>query len=131
MTSVRADAGQSFRVIALSHVNVTVPEELEDAAKHFYGNVLGLTRIEKPPGPRQNVGAWYELGNVELHLSVASGSAAGSDRHVCYLVENVFLAERYLHDAGVEIIPDSRPVAGSRRFYIRDPGGNLIEIAEA
>jgi catechol 2,3-dioxygenase-like lactoylglutathione lyase family enzyme len=32
--------------------------------------------------------------------------------------------------AGIEIIPDERPIAGQPRFYVRDPGGNLIEIAQ-
>jgi len=28
------------------------------------------------------------------------------------------------------VISDSLPIAGSPRFYVRDPGGNLIEIAQ-
>jgi hypothetical protein len=28
----------------------------------------------------------------------------------------------------VEIISDSQPIAGYNRFYIRDPGGNRLEI---
>jgi len=61
---------EEFRVVGLNHVNVTVPSDVESAAKHFYGTVLGLKQIPKPAGTRQNVGAWYELGGVHLHLSV-------------------------------------------------------------
>jgi len=32
--------------------------------------------------------------------------------------------------AAIEIIPDNQPIQGWRRFYVRDPGGNRIEIAE-
>jgi len=132
VTSASTSADQSsFRVTALSHVNVTVPEHLEAAAKHFYGNVLGLKQIQKPAGPKQHKGAWYELGEVQLHLSVANEYATNSDRHVGYLVENITQAERHLADSGVVIIPDPRPVAGVKRFYVRDPGGNLIEIVQA
>ena len=35
-----------------------------------------------------------------------------------------------MREAGVEIIRDNRPLDGWRRFYVRDPGGNRIEIAE-
>jgi catechol 2,3-dioxygenase-like lactoylglutathione lyase family enzyme len=120
-----------FHVVGLSHVNVTVPPNAEAAAKKFYGNVLGLRELPKPAGTRQNLGAWYELGGVQLHLSVEEGSANGaSDRHVCYVVANIAIAERHLRDSGVEIISDPRPIEGVSRFYVRDPGGNLIEITE-
>jgi catechol 2,3-dioxygenase-like lactoylglutathione lyase family enzyme len=133
MTSASASLNPTeFRVVALSHVNVTVPADVETAAKHFYGTVLGLREIPKPVGTRQNVGAWYEIGSVQLHLSVEEKvTNAASDRHVCYVVADIAVAERRLRDSGTEIISDPRPIAGVKRFYVRDPGGNLIEITEA
>jgi catechol 2,3-dioxygenase-like lactoylglutathione lyase family enzyme len=133
MTSTNASKNaEAFRVVALSHVNVTVPANAEAAAKEFYGTVLGLTVLPKPPGTRQNVGAWYELGGVQLHLSVEENATnAASDRHVCYVVADIAVAQRHLRDSGVEIISDPRPIAGVKRFYVRDPGGNLIEIVQA
>ena len=127
-----ADSSNKFRVVALTHVNVTVPANQEAAAKKFYGTVLGLQELPKPPGSRQNVGAWYELGSVQLHLSVEeNANGAASDRHVCYVVGDVAIAERHLRDSGVEIISDPRPIPGVNRFYVRDPGGNLLEIVQA
>jgi predicted enzyme related to lactoylglutathione lyase len=121
-----------FRVVALSHVNVTVPAEAEAAAKEFYGTVLGLKEIPKPAGTRQNLGAWYDLGGVQLHLSVEEKvTNAASDRHVCYVVADIAVAERHIRWSGTEIISDPRPIAGVKRFYVRDPGGNLIEITES
>jgi hypothetical protein len=35
-----------------------------------------------------------------------------------------------MREADVEIIPDNQPIEGWRRFYVRDSGGNRIEIAE-
>jgi catechol 2,3-dioxygenase-like lactoylglutathione lyase family enzyme len=113
-------------------VNVTVPADTETAAKEFYGTVLGMRELPKPAGTRQNVGAWYELGGVQLHLSVEENvTNALSDRHVCCVVADVAIAERHLRDSGMAIISDARPIAGVNRFYVRDPGGNLIEITEA
>jgi catechol 2,3-dioxygenase-like lactoylglutathione lyase family enzyme len=119
-----------FRIRMLGHVNVTTPKSEEEATRHFYAAILGLQQIPKPPGPRQFVGAWYELGGVQLHLSVENGGKnQNTSNHVCYLVEDVGVAEKHFREAGVEIIPDDRPMAGQARFYVRDPGGNLIEIA--
>lgn len=132
MTSATANDTTEFCVVALGHVNVTVPAKDEAAAKEFYGTVLGLKELPKPAGTRQDVGAWYELGGVQLHLSVEENvTSTASDRHVCYVVADVALAERHLRDSGVEIIPDPRPIVGLKRFYVRDPGGNLIEIVQA
>lgn len=118
-------------IVGVSHVNVTVAAALETAAKNFYENVLGLAQIPKPQGTRQNMGAWYQLGAMQLHLSIEDGvQNEVSDRHVCYQVADVAVAGREFANAGVEIIPDSRPVAGQSRFFVRDPGGNLIEITE-
>ena len=131
-TTKAANSSTQFRIVALSHVNVTVPLAAEAAAKEFYGSVLGLKELPKPVGTRQNAGAWYELGSVQLHLSVEENvTNAASDRHVCYVVADVAIAERQLRGSGVEIISDPRPIAGVNRFYVRDPGGNLIEITEA
>ena len=121
----------SLEIIELHHVNVTVPQALEEATKHFYGVVLGLKQLPKPEGSRTSVGAWYELGAVQLHLSIEDAvDNRESARHVCYLVQDVADAARHFRDAGVLIISDPRPIPGRPRIYVRDPGGNLIEIAQ-
>ena len=116
--------------ITLHHVNVTVTPELEEATKHFYGKVLGLTQVPKPATSRQS-GAWYQIGPNQLHLSVeASENGARSSGHVCFAFSDLTEAEQKFRDAGVEIIPDPKPIPNTRRFYVRDPGGNLLEIAQ-
>ena len=117
-------------VTALHHVNVTVPAELESAAKDFYGLVLGLRQIPKPPTSRQS-GAWYQIGETQLHLSIEDEEQSLSSRHVCFTVSDLSEAEERFRTAGVEIIPDPRPRADSPRFYVRDPGGNQLEIAQS
>jgi len=117
---------------ALHHVNVTVPRSLEEAAKHFYGVVMGLQEVPKPEASRGRGGAWYQLGPMQLHLSVEDlEGAVMSKRHVCYTVANLAEAEQRFRDAGVEILPDDIPTPGWSRFYVRDPGGNRLEIAQA
>ena len=119
-------------IIEINHVNVVVPLSLEETTKHFYGSVLGLNEIPKPIESQGRGGAWYELGSVQLHLSVRAGTGdgPGSRGHVCYTVADVVSAEERLRAAGVAIIPDDQPIVGKPRFYVRDPGGNLIELAQ-
>ncbi|HEY2960852.1 MAG TPA: VOC family protein [Pyrinomonadaceae bacterium] len=117
--------------IALHHVNVTVSPELEQATKEFYGAVLGLKQVPKPSTSRQS-GAWYQIGASQLHLSVETEQRGPlSSRHVCFTVSDLRAAEARFREAGVEIIPDARPVEGTSRFYVRDPGGNMLEITQA
>lgn len=118
---------------SIHHVNVTVPKSLEDAAKHFYGVVMGLEEVPKPESSRGRGGAWYQLGPLQLHLSVEGPLHPDciSKRHVCYTVSNLTEAEERFRSAGVEIVPDDQPMPGWSRFYVRDPGGNRLEIAQA
>jgi catechol 2,3-dioxygenase-like lactoylglutathione lyase family enzyme len=114
----------------IHHVNVTVPKALEDKAKHFYGTVMGLAEVPKPEDSRGRGGAWYQLGDTQLHLSIEDGLTEISTRHVCYTVSDLAQAEEQFRSAGVEILPDEQPTPGWTRFYVRDPGSNRLEIAQ-
>src|SRR6185436_10521322 len=96
-------------VTMLHHVNVTVPAELEEATKHFYGSGLGLTQVLKPAA-RRRPGPWYQIGDNQLHLSIENdGQELLSSRHICFAVSNLAETEERFRGAGVEIIPDPRP----------------------
>lgn len=122
----------AIEITEINHVQITVTRSVEEAAKHFYGSVLGLEEIPKPGESARRGGAWYRCGSVELHVSIEESATANdeSKRHVCYMVSDVSRAESALREAGVEIIPDRQPIEGWLRFYVRDPGGNRIEIAQ-
>jgi catechol 2,3-dioxygenase-like lactoylglutathione lyase family enzyme len=115
-------------VLAIDHVNITVPRAVEEQAKAFYGGLLGLPQVPKADPSRG--GAWYLLGDLGLHLSIEDAAAGDrpSSRHVCVRVADLARAEAVLRGAGVAILPDERPAPGWRRFYVRDPGGNRVEV---
>lgn len=119
-------------IVEINHVNITVPEAAEEATKQFYRNILGLEELPKPDGLKKRGGAWFRLGALELHLSVEDTGSdnAASRRHVCYEVADLGKAEKVFRDAGIEVIPDGRPINGWLRFYAHDPGGNRLEIAQ-
>ena len=120
-------------ITTIDHVNITVPAALEDATRDYYRTVLGLEEIPKPERLRHRGGAWFRAGPVELHVSVdaeAAGTNADSRRHVCYRVADLAAAETEIRRRGGEIIADTQPIPGFVRFYLRDPAGNRIEIAQ-
>jgi catechol 2,3-dioxygenase-like lactoylglutathione lyase family enzyme len=127
----RGESVMSIGIVEVNHVNIRVPKAVEEATKHFYTEIVGLAEIEKPGESKKRGGAWFVCGAVQLHLSLSDGEGNdASKRHICYLVGNLAEAENQFRKADVEIIPDDMPVAGWFRFYVRDPGGNLLEIAQ-
>jgi catechol 2,3-dioxygenase-like lactoylglutathione lyase family enzyme len=123
-----------IRVTQIHHVTIYVSRALQAEAERFYSETLNLPRIPRPAAfGGEADGAWYELGGVQLHLSVSDkpqDGNAGSVRHVCYMVADLAEAEAALRAAGAEITPDPAPFDQWKRFFTRDPGGNYIEIAE-
>jgi catechol 2,3-dioxygenase-like lactoylglutathione lyase family enzyme len=123
----------AFDVQRFDHVNVTVPAACEAAARRFYGELIGLVEIPKPDAARGRGGAWYACGPVQLHLSLEERPAGepASRRHVCVVVADLARARDACLAAGVAVEADERPIPGWSRFYVRDPGGNRLEVAAA
>jgi catechol 2,3-dioxygenase-like lactoylglutathione lyase family enzyme len=125
--------GMGIGVVRIDHVQVTVPRAVEAEALAFYGEVLGLERIAKPTEAAKRGGGWFRHGAVQVHVStepIDPNAHHASKRHVCYVVTSLSEAERVLRAACVEILADPNPEPGWPRFYVRDPGGNRVEIAQ-
>jgi catechol 2,3-dioxygenase-like lactoylglutathione lyase family enzyme len=122
----------ALEIVEINHVQICVPISAEEASKHFYGAILGLQEIPKPAPLRGRGGAWYRHGSIELHLSTENSAAdnRSSRRHICFVVADLTEAEAALRGEDIDIIPDTQPIEGWRRFYVHDPGGNRIEVAE-
>jgi catechol 2,3-dioxygenase-like lactoylglutathione lyase family enzyme len=116
-------------VTAIDHVQVTVPEELEGAAKRFYGEVLGLREIAKPAALRARGGAWYQLGATQFHLAIEPGAdGSASRRHVCFRTHDLAAMRRRIAAAGCPVADEEPQADGLQRFFTRDPAGNRVEI---
>ncbi|TNE37409.1 MAG: hypothetical protein EP347_07870 [Alphaproteobacteria bacterium] len=116
---------------AIDHLQVTVPPDMETVSIAFYEGVLGLKRIEKPEPLRARGGAWFQLGDLQVHLSIEPDpQASRSKRHICYLVQDLAAARASLKAELVQIEDEGTEPNGLKRFFIRDPAGNKIEIAE-
>src|SRR5437867_5231457 len=111
----------------ITHINLVVEDV--DAARAFYGHVLGLTEIERAEGANRP-GAWYRLGDLEVHISYEPAPHnAESTRHFAIEVADLDAARAVLEGAGAPI-EAARPLPGLRRFFTRDPAGNRIELQQ-
>jgi catechol 2,3-dioxygenase-like lactoylglutathione lyase family enzyme len=119
--------------IELDHVQIAAPPGCEPAARRFFGDLLGLTEIEKQEPLRGRGGAWFRLGGRQLHVGVEAQFEPARKAHVALRVgpgELDDLAQR-LAAAGAPVTWDDG-LPGERRFYSEDPWGNRIEfLAEA
>jgi len=121
----------SLNITAINHVQVTVPPFLEQACIAFYRDLLGLSQIEKPEPLASRGGAWFEIGVTQLHISLEDDAdGTKSKRHICYEVESLDEARSYLRSQGMAISDEATEPNGLKRFFIRDPAGNRVDIGE-
>lgn len=117
---------EQFAVLALDHVNITAPEELEKEVVEWYETCLGLARLDKPQGTRAK-GAWFRIGEQELHVSVDEHNPPQT-AHLGLVVDRFESVIAKLRESGCHI-EQAAAIPGRRRCYTRDPAGNRIEIA--
>jgi catechol 2,3-dioxygenase-like lactoylglutathione lyase family enzyme len=119
-------------VIELDHVQIAAPRGCEDEARAFFGELLGLPEVEKPEPLRARGGAWFALGQRQLHVGVEEPFAPSRKAHPAFRVEDGELdtVAARLVEAGAPVDwDDSLP--GVRRFFTADPWGNRLELLTA
>ena len=113
----------------LSHVNISMPKGSEEIARAFYTGQLGLREIPKPEMMRVRGGVWFAAGGFDIHVSVEEGhSGFDVQRHFGIECPDLDDLRKQLEAAGIKTEEDRR--APWKRFYVRDPFGNRIEIHE-
>ena len=112
----------------LQHVSVVIPPDGADAARAFYGGVLGLEEREVLPKLDPGRFIWFRVGgDCELHLMLMD-ERQPQQPHFCLVVDGELDGVRArLEAAGVET-RDGTELLGRPRFTCRDPFGNLIEL---
>ena len=116
-------------ITGIDHVQLTVPKALEAESLDFYRNVLGLTEIPKPEELRARGGAWFQVGHLQFHIGVDPEPWPRSKRHVCFLVPDIAAARAAAVSKGATIEEEGE-AEGLKRFFLRDPAGNRIEIGQ-
>jgi catechol 2,3-dioxygenase-like lactoylglutathione lyase family enzyme len=117
-------------VLGIDHVQVAAPAGCEDAARAFYGVLLGLAELPKPAPLAARGGCWFRAGRVELHVGVEEPFAPARKAHPGFVVDDLEALRERLAAAGVAVRDDDA-LPGARRFYADDPFGNRLEFRAA
>jgi catechol 2,3-dioxygenase-like lactoylglutathione lyase family enzyme len=115
-------------ILALDHVQVSITRGGEEAARHFYGTLLGMPEVPKPGTLAGRGGVWFACGAQELHCGVEK-EVAPSRRHPALRTDDLDGLRARLEAAGFPIQTDA-DLPGYRRFYTEDPFGNRIELLQ-
>ena len=116
-----------MRVKGLDHVQLAAPPGCEEQARAFFGGVLGLEELEKPPALAARGGVWFALPDGrQLHIGVEGEVAPATKAHPAFVVDAYDELREHLGDAR-----DDDLIPGVRRFYAADPWGNRLEFIAA
>ena len=119
------------RVVGLHHVQLAMPQGEEEAAVKFYGYLLGLEQVEKPPELAPRGGVWFRGPEIEFHLGVEDGFHPATKAHPAFMVEGLGPPPDAVgHGRASGSSEDEVQLEGFHRVYVRDPFGNRIELIE-
>ncbi len=117
-------------LVKLHHVSFAIKDL--DASKSFFGGILGLSELERPgfgfPG------AWYALGDRQLHLiQEPANTTDGPERltradHMALEVRDVEAVKTTLTDNGIDYQTGGNSSLGMDQVFCRDPDGHVIEF---
>jgi catechol-2,3-dioxygenase len=102
-----------------------------ERSEYFYSKVLGLSKIDRT---LKYPGAWYQVGNYQLHLIVASTTPTdnqnekwGRNPHIAFAVADLEIAKQELlnHNYPIQASASGRPA-----IFTKDPDGNVIEMSQ-
>ena len=113
----------------LHHVQLAIPAGGEEQCRAFWGGVLGMTELEKPPVLAARGGCWFRSGGLEVHLGVENEFVAAAKAHPGIVVTDLTALGQRLDVAQAPVIWDDN-FPGFDRFYSSDPFGNRLEFLE-
>jgi methyltransferase (TIGR00027 family) len=118
--------------IRLDHVQVACPPGGEDAARTFYGDLLGLVEVAKPGGPLgKRGGVWFRTDDDRaLHVGVDEAFEPARKAHPALAVADPAAFAERAAAAGYEVSWDEA-LPDTERFFVDDPFGNRVEVLRA
>jgi catechol 2,3-dioxygenase-like lactoylglutathione lyase family enzyme len=117
-------------ILALDHVQLSMPAGGEDRARRFYGELLGFIEIPKPASLAGRGGLWLRQGTAKIHLGIEPDFRPLKKAHPALLVDDLAALIAYLQSAGWEVDTSQPPLDGYKRAHVLDPFGNRLELME-
>ncbi len=123
-------SGRMIEVSRLHHVSFAVKDV--EASRRFFGEVLGLPEIDRPPFKFR--GAWYGIGDRALHLieeaDINKDAAArlGRSDHMALEVAGMDAVTAALDQAAIPYERGTNDALGFKQVFCADPDGHTIEF---
>lgn len=115
------------RWVGIDHVQVAIPAGGEDRARAFYCDVLDLDEVPKPPVMAARGGAWFEAGDVRIHVGVEDPFVPARKAHPALKIRGLV---DFVRTSGLDVTWNDE-IAGVVRCHVFDPFGNRIELIDA
>ena len=116
-----------MRIKAIDHVQLAAPPAGEDEARHFYGGLLRMQEVPKPPMLAQRGGVWFASGAVQIYIAIEQDFRPARKAHPALRCRDYDALLATLRAAGIEA-SEVDDIPGVRRAHIHDPFGNRIEL---
>ncbi len=117
----------------IDHVQLAAPPGCEAEARRFFGELLGLPQLPKPPALAVRGGAWFQCGAQQIHVGAESDFRAAKKAHPALRLADeasLHVLRERLEKAGVPWRPGEE-LADTARFFADDPWGNRLEFVAA
>ncbi|MEP1125185.1 MAG: glyoxalase [Ilumatobacter sp.] len=119
-------SGSTPEWVGIDHVQLAIPVGGEDLARSFYVDVLGLTEIPKPAVMAARGGAWFEAGEVRVHVGAEADFVPARKAHPALTVRGL---EQFVESSGLDATWNTE-IEGLVRCHVDDPFGNRIELID-
>ncbi|WP_413300635.1 VOC family protein [Bacillus sp. 1P10SD] len=119
----------AFEIKKIDHIQLAAPNGCEEAARNFFGEILGLMEVEKPEELKKRGGVWFEFGTFQLHIGVEDPFSPAKKAHPAFVVENIEELKKHLNKYEIPFQEDDH-LPGASRIHVNDPFGNRLEFLE-
>ena len=113
--------------VGIDHVQLAIPVGAEDVARNFYVGVLGLVELPKPEAMAVRGGAWFEAGNVRVHVGAEADFVPAKKAHPALTMRHL---RSFIESSG-QCATWNTEIDGLVRCHVDDPFGNRIELVDA
>ena len=120
-------------ILGIDHVQVAAPPGCEEAARAFYGGLLGLESSRSRSRSRARGGCWFRAGAQELHVGVEEPFAPARKAHPGLVVADLAALAARLRAAGFEVGAGRRDPgrrARVRRRSVRQPARAAPDLTQ-
>jgi len=82
-------------IVRLHHAQITFPYGMEESARQFYCELLGLAEVPKPLSLQGRGGFWLQVGDQQVHVGTEEGvERTRTKAHLTYEVEDCAMWRR-------------------------------------